>query len=119
MPELPPPNKPQPRPCEHCRAPIIWAYPVEKRGTKAEANPRPMPLDAEPDAHGLRTLYAERPSAAHPRGRWRTGELRRGTQADAYRATGELTYMRHFQTCPKKDQWGKPGKRYNSREVAK
>jgi hypothetical protein len=113
------PRAPVPQQCEHCRMPIIWAYPVEKRGTKAEAHPRPMPLDAGPSEHGLRTLYAERPSRTHPRGRWRTGELRRGSQATAYRASGGVTYTRHWQTCPKKDQWGKPGKRYGSRDVQK
>lgn len=100
--------------------PIIWAYPVGKARTKEEEHPRPMPLDAEPDpVMGLRTLYAERPSAKHPHGRWRTGVLKRGAQADAYRAGGEKTYTRHFQTCPKKDQWGRAGGRYGSTHVQK
>jgi hypothetical protein len=100
--------------------PIIWAYRVAKRGTKEEAEPKPTPLDAEPDAvMGLNTLYAEKPSRRWPQGRMVTGELRRGAQADAYRASGAKTYTRHFQTCPKKDQWGKPGKRYGSRQVSK
>lgn len=108
----------QPR-CEFCRGLIIWAFPVARRGTKAEADPRPMPLDAEPDPRGLRTLYREAPTQQWPQGRPRTGELRRGSQADAYRASGQKTYQQHFKTCPKNHEWGKAGKRYGSRQVQK
>ena len=104
--------------CEFCRQPIVWAFPVARPGTKAEADPRPMPLDAEPTDQGRRTLYRETPTAEWPQGRPRTGELSRG-QAPGYRAGGGLTYQQHFKTCPKKDQWGKAGKRYGSRQVQK
>ena len=105
--------------CEHCREPIRWAYVVEKRGTKAALDPKPMPLDYEPDPRGLRTLYLEPPSPRWPQGRFRTGELRRGAQADAYRASGQQTYQQHYKTCAKKHEWGKPGKPYGSRQVTK
>jgi hypothetical protein len=107
----------QPR-CEFCREPIIWAYPVARRGTKAEAHPRPMPLDAEPTEHGLRTLYREPPTSAWPQGRPRTGVLTKG-QAAGWRASGKPTYQQHYKTCVKSMDWGKAGKRYGSREVQK
>lgn len=104
--------------CEFCREPIIWAFPVAKHGTKAEADPRPMPLDLEPTELGLRTLYREAPSRDWPQGRPRTGVLTKG-QAPGYRASGQKTYQQHFKTCIKSNDWGKAGKRYGSRQVQK
>lgn len=98
--------------------PILWAYPVAARGTKAEREPKPMPLDAEPTESGLRTFYREPPTRQHPQGRPRTGLLTKG-QAPGYRAGGGKTYQQHYKTCPKSHEWGKPGKRYGSRSVTK
>jgi hypothetical protein len=77
-----------------------------------------MPLDYEPDPLGLFTLYPEQPSGKWPRGRWRVGELRRN-QVPGWHAAGKDTFQRHFKTCPKKNDWGKPGKPYGSRTVHK
>jgi hypothetical protein len=106
--------------CEFCRKPIVWAFPVAARGTKAEANPKPMPLNFEPSEspQALRTLYREAPTERWPNGRPRTGLLK-AAQAVAYRAAGNKTYVQHFKTCVKKDQWGKAGKSYGSRDVSK
>jgi len=107
--------------CKHCLEKIIWAYPVPSPNARSAAglNPKPMPLNYEPDLTvGLYTLYNEAPSRDHPRGCVRTGKLARG-QVAGYRASGKPTYERHFKTCPKKEDWGRQGKAYSTRDVAR
>jgi hypothetical protein len=106
--------------CEFCKGKILWAFPVPNPRARSEAgrNPKPMPLDYEPSEYGRYTVYAEAPSADHPSGCVRVGELTRG-QVAGWRAAGKPTYERHFRTCPKKEEWGKLGKPYGHTTIKK
>jgi len=106
--------------CEFCRAKITWAYPVPSVNARSDAgrDPKPMPMDYEPDPLGAYTLYQEKPSQRHPTGCLRAGQLSRG-QLTGWRAAGKPTYQRHFKTCPKKGDWGKLGKPYGQRQVTR
>jgi len=99
--------------CEFCRERIRWAFPVPSPKARSEAGkkPKPIPLDYEPDPLGRYTLYDEG-------GRSMVGELTRG-QHRGWLEAGKPTYQRHFRTCVKKDEWGKLGKPYGTRQVTR
>lgn len=99
--------------CEFCRNKIRWAFPVPSPNARSEAgrNPKPIPLDYEPDKNGRYTLY-------ETGGRTMVGELTRGQHA-GWIASGKPTYQRHFRTCPKKSEWGKLGKPYGTKQVTR
>lgn len=106
--------------CSFCTEKILWAFPVPNPRARSEAgrNPKPMPLDYAPDKLGRYTVYSEAPSADHPQGCVRVGELTRG-QAPGWLAAGKPTYQRHFRTCAKKEEWGKLGKPYGAATIKK
>jgi hypothetical protein len=99
--------------CEFCSEKIRWAWPVPspKARTEAGRNPKPIPLDHEPNPLGRYTIYNQG-------GRDMVGELTRGQHA-GWLAAGKPTYQRHFRTCAKKDQWGKLGKPYGTKQVTR
>lgn len=99
--------------CEFCRERIRWAFPVPNPRARSESgrNPKPIPLDYEPDPLGRYTLYEDK-------GRTMVGELTRG-QVPGWHAAGKPTYQRHFRTCAKKDDWGKLGKPYGTRTITR
>lgn len=99
--------------CEFCENKIRWAWPVPSPKARSEAgrNPKPVPLDYEPDSSGRYTLYDDG-------GRSMMGELTRG-QAVGWRDAGKDTYQRHFRTCANKSDWGKLGKPYGTRDITR
>lgn len=111
--------------CEHCAEPIMWVYPTPVDRPTRPADPaappprtrraddKPLPMNATPDPAGLFTVRHDKATD-----RMLYAKLR-PAQVPGFRAGGGVTYERHWATCPKKYDWGKPGSSYSSRNVAR
>lgn len=99
--------------CDHCGMRVRWALPVipRRKGPPPAYANKAKPFDYEPDTSGRFALHEEN-------GRTYYAELRRG-QVAGWQEAGNATYLPHFQSCAKKDQWGQRGKSYGSSSVTR
>lgn len=84
----------QRRPCNHCRAPILWARTTGDRLMPIDADPHPDGNVLVDDAGGHLVAGVLSPN-----------------QAAGARDRGQLLYRHHKLTCPHADRWCRPDRR--------